>query len=197
MTNSLSKHINFFQRQKSPWRLPFILLAAGSLMSGCESIQELDKAAGEWARAQRQGSASTSARQAGSCLAVNEVFTVPGVDVDTAYLRVKRYFGFNTPGERQAHPPYPTQAELTAFGFRHETLPGVRYWMRDDVHVDWRPEWGMAQQEVWMSARVEREGAGSRIELDYCIGGETGFIGGPGFQAKLKAGAVRAVKEGA
>lgn len=167
-----------------PWRLPFILLAAGGLMSGCESIQELDKAAGEWARAQRQGSAATASRQAGACLAVNEVFTVPGVDVDTAYLRLKRYFGFTNIGQ-QAY-PHPN--------FRHEALPGVSYWMRDGIQDDWRPEWGMEQQEVWMSARVEREGAGSRIELDYCIGGETGFIGGPGFQAKMKAWAERAVK---
>ncbi len=194
MTNSLSKHINFFQLQKSPWRLPFLLLAAGSLMSGCESMRELDKAAGEWARAQRQGSASTTARQVGSCLAVNEVFTVPGVDVDTAYLRVKRYFDLSTFDERQARNPFHKPRLMKEAGVRHETLPGVRYWMRDEV--SWRPEWGMKQQEVWMSARVEREGAGSRIELDYCIGGETGFIGGPGFQAKLKAGAVRAVKGG-
>ena len=66
--------------------------------------------------------------------------------------------------------------------FRHETLPGVRYWMRDAINLRVISD---QTQHGWMATQIEREGQQTRVQLDYCIGGAPGFAGGPGLRYRL------------
>ncbi len=109
------------------------------------------------------------------------------VDVDTAYVRLKRHFGYPTLEERKRR----SYGGWIDEGFRHETTPGARYWMKDEVRtvVGGKPVVG------WLSTEIEKDGDGSLIRLRYCVGGSEGFQAGPDFP-KLFASQVREVAEG-
>lgn len=165
------------------------LLAAGLVTmaaTGCQTLQEIDDAAGAWAREMKADRAFSSGDN--SALAANpttrcgqgvqEAIAV-SVDVDTAYARLKRYLGYRTDVERGADKGF----ESTYAGVRHETLPGVRYRMSDYVRVSDR---GVSRRG-WLITDIERNGQGAVIRLDYCIGGELGFDADAGFKDRLSA----------
>jgi len=145
--------------------LPWLAIALFTL-GGCESIQEIDRAAGEYAKAiearqaagRRSGGRMSGAERVPRCEQVSGRLVVP-VDPDTAYVRLKRYFGFNTPREAQRTYPNPDWLKYTQY--RHETLPGVRYAMSESVV--W-PDVG----RVWLNLEIEKEGRGSRIAWSHC-----------------------------
>ncbi|HGY89648.1 MAG TPA: hypothetical protein ENK43_00600 [Planctomycetes bacterium] len=108
------------------------------------------------------------------------------VDVDTAYVRLKRHFRYPTLEERKRN-----SWGFIDEGFRHETSPGARYWMKNGVKVvmDGKLFKG------WLSTEIERNGPTSTVYLRYCIGGIEGFNGVPAdFPQKLIA-QVRAAAE--
>lgn len=143
-------------------------------LAGCESIQEIDRAAGEWAKKRnaeraareearrRQGVLTATKRQ---CRRTSESLRLPRVDVDTAYVRLKRYFGFHTPAEAQKVYPWPDW--LPYSNYRHETLPGVRYAMSEAVV--W-PSAVYGRAKVWLTLDIERGGQGSLIRWSWCQG---------------------------
>ena len=100
--------------------------------------------------------------------------------MDTAYVRLKRYFGYKTFDERKRTTGSPEWLQYSSF--RHETLPGVRYWMRDAINLRVISD---QTQHGWMATQIEREGQQTRVQLDYCIGGAAGFAGGPGLRYRL------------
>ncbi len=120
---------------------------------------------------QREAQAGTSA-----CAARHEDTVLLDIDVDTAYVRLKRHFRYKTLEERKR-----SSGGWVDQGFRHETTPGARYWMKDGVslEVDGRTLRG------WLSMEIERDGQGSIAYLRYCVGGIQGFDAGPDFPGKL------------
>ncbi|GEM_PF-5815957 len=157
-------------------QLPLLLLAGlmAFLATGCESIQEIDRAAGEWAKqhkaeraareqARRDRYVLTETRR--SCRTVMQSLQLPKTDPDTVYVRIKRFFGFNTPKEAEKSYPYPEALPYTKY--RHETLPGVRYSMSEDVA--W-PSNVYGLNRVWLTMDIERADHGTQIRWSWCQG---------------------------
>ena len=160
------------------YRLPHLLLPAAVFLAltGCESIQQIDRAAGEWAREHKAQRAAEeeAARQRGvltatkrSCRKIAQSLYLPSIDADTAYVRLKRYFGFHTQSEAQKVYPYPEWLPQT--NYRHETLPGVRYAMSEEVV--W-PSATYGPHHVWLTLDIEREKRGSRLRWSWCEGAD-------------------------
>jgi len=157
-------------------QLPLALLMGVLLFTaaGCESIQEIDRTAGEWAKERKaQRAAQEQARQERgvltaakrSCRRNAQSLRLPGADPDTTYVRIKRYFGFNSP--REAEKAYPWPDWLPYTNYRHETLPGVRYSMSEGV--TW-PSAAYGRHKVWLTVDIERESQGSLIRWSWCEG---------------------------
>lgn len=87
------------------------------------------------------------------------------IDVDTAYVRIKREFGFNTLEERLATTPgvYGSAQELYRNGFMFSAEPGARYLMRDRT--------GPQKMGRIVQIEVRKEGAGSLVEFAFATAG--------------------------
>ena len=140
--------------------------------SGCETINEIDAAAGVWAsklKAERAARAEANRNrqvltvEAFRCQRVDQSLTVPGMDPDTTYIRIKRHFGYKTFEEANKN-MYPGWLETTPF--RHETLPGVRYGLAQDIHWN-STEYG--RNHVWLDLDIERDRSNTRLLWHYCI----------------------------
>ncbi|HIE54367.1 MAG TPA: hypothetical protein EYP90_04160 [Chromatiaceae bacterium] len=147
-------------------RFPLLLFAGLALLvaAGCESIQELDRAAGELAeelKAQR-AEAEKARRErevlvgtSGGCREISRSLRLASVDPDSAYVRLKHFFGFKLPSEAQKSYPYPEWLPYT--NYRHETLPGVRYSMSENII------WSSSvygRKRVWLTLDIERVARG-------------------------------------
>lgn len=97
------------------------------------------------------------------------------VDVDVAYVRYKRTFGFMTKNEiirsRGVDPDdaagWVSQVDS---GFRHVVEPGVHYHMKDSIDLDTGYYIG------WLSLELEKAGKNkTRVYVNYCEGGTDGF----------------------
>ena len=93
------------------------MLPALVFTSGCETIQEIDAAAGEWARkmkadraaraeAQRNSRVLTSAPRGRGCQRVVQSLTLRRMDPDTAYMRLNVILDFKYI-QREANNRYP------------------------------------------------------------------------------------------
>ena len=97
------------------------------------------------------------------------------VDVDVAYIRYKRSFGFMTKDEniRSRGLDPATAAKWTTMmdnGYRHVVEPGVRYHMKEQVDLDTGYYIG------WLGLELEKAGSNkTRLYVNYCEGGEDGF----------------------
>lgn len=97
------------------------------------------------------------------------------VQVDVAYVRYKRNFGFMTQDESnraQGLDPQMTNKFYLQMdnGFRHIVEPGVRYHMKDEIDLDTGYYIG------WLSLELEKAGQNkTRVYVNYCEGGENGF----------------------
>ncbi|MEX0926134.1 MAG: hypothetical protein WD208_05385, partial [Dehalococcoidia bacterium] len=100
-------------------------------------------------------------------------------DVDTAYVRLKRTFGFRTLDE--IAPPGNNNRDWIVLdaGYHHRTTPGVHYSMRERRDIN--GESGIIQIDV------DRDGSGSYLEVVYYSGGEHAFPLGDDFQQNVKA----------
>jgi hypothetical protein len=166
------RHVAFNTRFLRSLLVCMALLA----MAGCESIQEIDRAAGEWAKAheaqraaaeeaRRQRGVLTEARQ--GCRQITQSLRLPWIDPDSAYVRIKHYFGFHTPDEAQK--AYPNPEWLPYTHYRHETQPGVRYSLSEEVV--W-PSAVYGRRSVWLTLDIEREKRGSLIRWSWCQGAD-------------------------
>ena len=143
-----------------------VLGLAVTLLGGCQTLADIDKAAGEWAkkrnaeraaRAQQRRDSRWLTSTPSKCTTVREnLYT--SVGVDTAYVRLKRHFSFLTLAEKEKSVPYPEWISST--GFKHEALPGVRYSMTDEIPYK--------NHYVWLSMVIEREGSKTFVGWDYC-----------------------------
>jgi len=159
-------------------RFPLLLFAGLALLvaAGCESIQELDRAAGELAKELKaQRAEAEKARRerevlvgtSGGCREISRSLRLASVDPDSAYVRLKHFFGFKSPSEAQKSYPYPEWLPYT--NYRHETLPGVRYSMSENII------WSSSvygRKRVWLTLDIEREGGGSLIRWSWCRGAD-------------------------
>ena len=97
------------------------------------------------------------------------------VDVDVAYIRYKRTFGYMTHHEHiraQGLDPATANPMFTQMdrGYRHTVEPGVRYHMKEEVDLDTGYYIG------WLSLELEKAGhEKTRVHVNYCEGGENGF----------------------
>ena len=116
-------------------------------------------------------------------------FDVAGpLDVDTAYVRIKREFGYKTRDEtlleRGISPGSSVASRNQWFdsGYRHEQQPGVRYLLSERVSqtVEGRAERG------WLTLEISKEGKGSHIDGEYCNGGTDGFSKNDALLGQLK-----------
>ncbi len=148
-------------------------------LAGCESIQEIDRAAGEWAKkhnaervareaARREQGVLTGKQR--SCRRMDQSLNLSGIDPDTAYVRIKRFFGFKTWEEARKTYSYPEMLPYTSF--RHEALPGVRYSMSQDI--TW-PSAVYGPAKVWLTVDIERAPHGSVIRWSWCQGSNDGW----------------------
>ena len=155
-------------------RILYALLLSSFALSGCESIQEIDRAAGELAKEMKakQAEQARTARRSGAitytrsrCEATSGTMLVRGLDPDLAYLRLKRFFGFHTWAE--AKHAYPSLDWLKESNYMHDALPGVRYEMREGV--TW-PSTAYGPVKVWLNLVVEKAPGGTRITWSHCAG---------------------------
>jgi len=138
---------------------------------GLEGIQEVPK---EEAAASDVAGNDGSVALAPSSL-TNGFQITSARDVDTAYLRIKREFGFRDDNER----PRPRYEYLPATRESrlidpvywqtrmHRTEPGVRYQMAEMLYL--------SDSRGLIKVDVEKEGDGSRIFVSYQIGDAAGF----------------------
>lgn len=87
------------------------------------------------------------------------------IDVDTAYVRIKSEFRFNTLEERLATTPgvYGSAQELYRNGFMFSAEPGARYFMRDRM--------GPQKMGRIVQIEVRKGGAGSLVEFAFATAG--------------------------
>jgi hypothetical protein len=110
-------------------------------------------------------------------------------DVDTAYARIKRAFGFQAPDERaptadtQRAPPRQDAAYL------YRAAPGIAYSMREKRQIDGHA--GVIQIDI------ERAGSGSRLAVLYYAGGKNHFPRGEGFRRFIETKVRAALRSGA
>ena len=155
-------------------------------VAGCQTFQELDAAAGEWAKDAKAERAATATHNDPAAdpktrcdLTVKDTIEV-STDVDTAYARLKRLFGYRSDTERGVDQGFGE----TYAGIRHETQPGIRYSMADWVNV----QDGGQLRRGWLTTDVERNGPDAAIVyLDYCVGGYLGFKTDAGFKQRLRS----------
>lgn len=140
-------------------------------LAGCQTLKDIDDAAGELARAMKENSSGRPASRQqvltmheARCDRVDDSVTLAAVNPDTAYLRLKRYFGYQTWEEAEKRTE---RGWLEASNFRHETLPGVRYAMAQDVF--W-PSHQLGRQHVWLMMDIERASRGATVAWSYCLG---------------------------
>ncbi|HID49356.1 MAG TPA: hypothetical protein EYP40_07080 [Chromatiales bacterium] len=143
-------------------------------IAGCESVQDIDRAAGEWAKERKaqRAAAEKARRQRGvlsgtrrSCRRIMQSLDLPNANPDTVYVRLKRFFGFNSPSEAEKSYSFPDWLPYT--NYRHETLPGVRYSMSEDI--TW-PSSVYGQKRVWLTLEIERTDRGTDIRWSWCQG---------------------------
>lgn len=95
--------------------------------------------------------------------------------IDVAYVRYKRHFGYRTKNEKiRARGLDPATANglytMMDNGFRHTVEPGVRYHMKDNIDLDTGYYIG------WLSLELEKAGTNkTRVYVNYCEGGRDGF----------------------
>lgn len=109
------------------------------------------------------------------------------VDIDTAYTRLKREFGYHSLDEMlraMGVNPGTSRARsnvLLDSGYKHEAQPGVRYAMAEAVKPSFASE-----QEHFLTLELDKDGAGTRVYVKYCDGGVEGFKGGDAFERQLR-----------
>ncbi len=97
------------------------------------------------------------------------------VDVDVAYVRYKRAFGYMTRNEiirSRGHDPADAAGWVSQMdnGYRHIVEPGVRYHMKEAVDLDTGYYLG------FLSLELEKAGKNkTRVYVNYCEGGTDGF----------------------
>ncbi len=167
------------------------LLAAATLLlvPGCQTLRDIDRAA---ARINEQLKARQLARRrsyqatARRCQVAGDVIRLAGADIDTAYVRLKRFFNYRSLNEYE-----PADRKWIKYmGFRHETLPGVRYNLAQTVR--W-PTYGDAL--VWLHLILERDTGGVRIQWQHCAGAD-GWEHLPPGADRIMARDIRAVALG-
>ncbi|MEM8948414.1 MAG: hypothetical protein AAGA21_19195 [Pseudomonadota bacterium] len=94
------------------------------------------------------------------------------VDVDTAYLKIKREFGFLTYEERLAKSPNLQRGWLEKdTSFKHTTIAGVSYQMKNRVpHA-----FGGEKRSHNFEANVEKDGEGSIVMMKFWIPSQDGL----------------------
>ena len=86
------------------------------------------------------------------------------IDVDTAYVRIKREFGFNTLEERLATTPSVRYAQtLYNDGFMYSAEPSVRYLMRDRT--------GEQKTGRVIQVEISKNGSGAVVEFAFATAG--------------------------
>lgn len=83
---------------------------------------------------------------------------VKNIDVDIAYLRLKREFDFSTLEERLQNSPglFGYESLLKQSGFMHEVQSGLYYRMRDEL-----------RSGVFVDITIEKDREGIRIDYGY------------------------------
>ena len=124
-----------------------------------------------------------------SCGEKVQLKAVGKVDVDTAYVRIKRELGYKTKDEilreRGINPGSDLARRNQWFdsGYRHEVQPGVRYLLSERVG----PKASSRQERAWLTLEIEKAGSGSYVYGEYCNGGTDGFSEGGTFPSRLKS----------
>lgn len=109
------------------------------------------------------------------------------IDVDTAYSRLKREFGYRTRDEvlraRGVNPgaDLARTRVLLDTGYQHDAQPGVRYVLSESV----TPAFSGNSQRNWLTLELDKNGSGSRVFVSYCDEGTEGFAGGEAFRDQL------------
>lgn len=138
---------------------------------GLDGIQEIPK---EEAAASDVAGNDRSVALAPSSI-TNGFQIMSGRDVDTAYLRIKREFGFRDDNERPRpryeYVPATRESRLIDPIYwqtrMHRTEPGVRYQLAEMLYL--------GDSRGLIKVDVEKEGDGSRIFVSYQIGDAAGF----------------------
>lgn len=126
--------------------LRLMLLAVGvALLGGCQFSDFIKITTGSGTRSTPPPSRPTPQMKTAARTPANNAAHVPfnfvyPVDVDVAYIRIKRAFGFKTTKEVSAESSF--IAGLVEHGqlhrFRYEALPGVSYKMRNSIKPDFK-----------------------------------------------------------
>ena len=85
------------------------------------------------------------------------------MDVQTAYVRIKREFGFSTDKERLANTPgvYGDIGTLYSVGFAYASEPGAYYLMRDNT----------ASTQRIVQVEISKSGEGALVEYAFATAG--------------------------
>ena len=188
-------------------RLPLLLslpLALAAL-AGCQSLEEIDRSAVEAVkpafeglekagvlRRRQPGADVRTSDSGGRCKRTHGAVRINGLDPDTAYVRLKRHFHFFTWEEAKNAYPWPEYLKET--NFRHESLPGVRYSMSQDIWWD-TPEFG--RRNVWLNMDIERDGTATLVRWNHCTeSGDWKSLGSPDeVESVLRKDIARALHE--
>lgn len=108
-------------------------------------------------------------------------------DVDTAYARIRRHFGFQTLVERAGRDERQQQWVALDRGYHHRATPGVQYSLRQYSglrHVEGYPN--------PLQIDIDREGQGARLHVQFY--GDTAPGGPEAFARHLRAEIARALQ---
>ena len=107
-------------------------------------------------------------------------------DVDTAYARIRRHFGFQTLVERAGRDERQQQWVALDRGYHHRATPGVQYSLRQPRvrHVEGYPD--------PLQIDIDREGQGARLQVQFY--GDTAPGGSDAFARHLRAEIAQALR---
>jgi len=107
-------------------------------------------------------------------------------DVDTAYARIRRHFGFQTLVERAGRDERQQQWVALDRGYHHRATPGVQYSLRQPRvrHLEGYPD--------PLQIDIDREGQGARLQVQFY--GDTAPGGPEAFARHLRAKIAQALQ---
>jgi len=115
-------------------------------------------------------------------------FTVR-LPIDTAYVRIKREFGFVTRTEALGRVSHKQEWLDYDDSFRYEALPGVSYHLRKAIDHRFR---GVYREKDTVDALLEKNGSGTDITLTYWVDIPKSQV--PAYGRSLKKRALRVLR---
>lgn len=168
-----------------------LTFAAGCTTSGANTQQYRIRESGIQELKTEHGDCDTGRSAAQEAEKAEKVhFTLTSEqNVDAAYARIKRAFGFQAPDERAPAADTQRASPPQDVAYLYRMAPGVAYSMREKRQIDGHA--GVIKIDI------ERDGSGSRLAILYYAGGKDHFPRGEGFRRLVEAKVRKALRSGA